>query len=75
MDSYNLQVMLKDGSIADYLVQEYPKENKYEVLKDKNPVAVFKSEANGGWLLAENPGNIDAELEERIASQLNGYRR
>ena len=75
MDSYNLQVMQKDGSIVDYLVQEYVKENKFEILEKSSLIAVFKSETDGSWTITDNPGNIDSELEERIAGQLNGYRR
>ncbi len=75
MDSYNLEVMQKDGSIVDYFVQEYVEEKKFEILAKDKLIAVFKSELDGNWTLIDNPGNVDNDLEERITGQLNGYRR
>ena len=75
METFNLQVMQKDGSITDYMIQEYLSENKYEILHKDTLIAVFQSEPSGEWTLIDNPGNIEPELEERITGQLNGYRR
>ena len=66
--------MLADGSFADYDVQTERDAKTFELLKDGKSVASFDAAADGSWVLTDNPGNIDEDLQHRIATQLNGFR-
>ncbi|MBC7914599.1 MAG: hypothetical protein H7Y07_10825 [Pyrinomonadaceae bacterium] len=74
MEKYNLQVMLSDGSFADYEVQTARDAKTYELLQEGKPLASFEASTNGDWELIDNPGNIDEDLQQRISTQLNGFR-
>jgi len=74
MELFDIQVLLQDGSFEDYQV-ENERENKiYRVLKDTIFLISFTADEDGGWSLAENPGNISEDLQQRILNQLNGFR-
>ena len=74
MEQYDLQVLLSDGSFADYEVRTERGAKTYEILKKDELVASFVATEDGGWRLENNPGNIDSDLQHRITQQLNGYR-
>lgn len=74
MEKFDLQVMLSDGSFADYKVQTERDAKTFEILQDNQAVASFKAAANGGWEMIDNPANIDEDLQQRIETQLNGFR-
>jgi hypothetical protein len=74
MERYNLQVMLGDGSFADYEVATERTGRTYDILKQGTVVATFSATEDGGWNLESNPGNIDEDLQQRLTNQLNGYR-
>ena len=74
MEQYDLQVLLSDGSFADYEVRTERDTKIYEISEKGEPVATFIATKDGGWSLENNPGNIDSDLQHRIALQLNGYR-
>ncbi len=74
MEKYDLQVLLSDGSFADFEVQTEREAKTYDILKKGELIASFKPTKDGGWELETNPGNIDQDLEHRITQQLNGYR-
>lgn len=74
MEKFDLQVMLSDGSFADYKVQTERESKTYEILQGDKAVASFKASANGGWEMIDNPANIDEDLQQRIEAQLNGFR-
>ena len=74
MERFDLQVLLSDGSFADYELQTERDSKLYEVLKNGEPLASFRATEDGGWALESNPTNIDADLQHRITQQLNGYR-
>lgn len=74
MEKYNLQVMLADGSFADYELQTERDSKVFEILKDGEAYASFTATEDGSWNLEKNPGNIDEDLQQRITLQLNGYR-
>ena len=75
MEKFDLQVMLADGSFADYEVQTQRDAKVYEVLQNGKYLASFSATEDGGWALEQNPANIDEDLRNRITQQLNGYRR
>ncbi|MBC8053369.1 MAG: hypothetical protein H7Y13_09920 [Sphingobacteriaceae bacterium] len=74
MEKYNLQVMLSDGSFADYEVQTEREAKTFDILKKGEIIASFSATTDGGWLLENNPGKVDDDLQQRITRQLNGYR-
>lgn len=74
MESFELQVMLKDGSFADYEVQTERDSKVYTILKKAEVLASFKAVENGAWALESNPGQMDDDLQKRITKQLDGYR-
>ncbi len=74
MDSFNIVVMLKDGSFVDYDVKSQSNDD-YEIIKKGNHLISFKANSNGTWTAYGNSGGIDEELQERITNQLNGFRR
>ena len=74
MERFDLQVLLSDGSFADYEVQTERHSDIFEVFKDDNVLASFKATKDGGWELEDNPAKIDKDLEHRITLQLNSYR-
>lgn len=74
MENLNLQVMLQDGSFADFEVQTERDSKIYTILEKGEALASFKAIENGEWALESNPGQIDGDLQDRITKQLNGYR-
>jgi hypothetical protein len=74
MDKFDIQVLLKDGSFADYQVQNERSESLYKLYKANEHIASFVADNDGGWSVSENPGDITEELQERIKNQLNGFR-
>jgi hypothetical protein len=74
MEKYSLQVMLGDGSFADYEVATERNGRTYEIQQKGEPIATFKAMEDGGWALENNPGNIDEDLQQRLSKQLDGYR-
>ena len=74
MEKYDLQVMLGDGSFADYEVQTEREAKTFEILNKGELIAAFSATEDGGWSLENNPGKIDDDLQQRITQQLNGYR-
>jgi hypothetical protein len=74
MDSFNIQVMLRDGNITDYEVRNSRKnKDTYEVLEKGRPVAVFNANSDGTWTVTENAAGISEDLVERIGKQLTGF--
>jgi hypothetical protein len=74
MEKFDLQIMLHDGSFADYKVQTERGAKTFEILKDEQNIASFEANVDGEWTLIDNPGNIDEDLQQRISKQLNGFR-
>lgn len=74
MEQFDLQVMLPDGTFADYIVKTERDSEQYQVFNGETPVATFSAGDNGEWTVSENSGNIDADLESRIKEQLKGFR-
>ena len=74
MDSFEIQVMLKDGSFIDYEVKSESNDD-YEILKEGQHLVSFKANQDGTWTAIDNTENIDEELKERITNQLNGFRK
>ena len=74
MDKFDIQVLLKDGSFADYQVENERGENTYQVLHQGNKIASFSATEDGSWQIADNEANIDADLQQRIINQLNGFK-
>jgi hypothetical protein len=74
MDTFDIQVMLKDGSFIDYEVRSKSNED-YDIFKDGNHLITFKANEDGTWIALDNRENINEELQERITNQLNGFRR
>ena len=75
MERFDMQVMLKDGSFADYEVMNDNEKPEYEIWQKDNRLATFTAQSDGNWVLTDNPGDLDADLQQRIINQLNGYRR
>lgn len=73
MDSFNILVMMKDGSFAEYEVRNKRNDATYEILKKGEAVATFKASTDGTWTVVDNPANIDEDLKTRISKQLEGY--
>jgi hypothetical protein len=74
MEIFDIQIMLKDGSLAPYQVQNERDSDIYKVFEQEKHVASFTASKDGSWNLNENPGNIDEDLEHRLVNQLNGLR-
>ena len=74
MEIFDIQVLLKDGSLADYQVQNERDSDIFKVYKHDEPVAIYKSKKDGTWQLTENDAQIDEDLQQRIINQLNGLR-
>lgn len=74
MDQFDMQLMLPDGSFADYTVKAERNSDEYQVFKDDNLLATFIAKENGEWDISDNPGNIDSDLESRMKEQLKGFR-
>jgi hypothetical protein len=75
MEEFDLQLMLADGSFADYKVRTERDAKTYEIVQDGTPVALYSATSDGGWALEQNPGKIDEDLQKRITLQLNGFRK
>lgn len=74
MDQFDMQLMLPDGSFADYTVKAERNSDEYKVFKDDNLLVAFIARENGEWDISDNPGNIDSDLESRMKEQLKGFR-
>lgn len=74
MENFDVQVMLKDGSFADFVVQTERGSKLYTILKDGKEQVSFKAIENGLWELEDNPAQVDEDLQKRITKQLDGYR-
>lgn len=74
MEKFDLQVMLSDGSFADYIVHTEREAKTFKVLQNEELIASFKALPNGSWELVNNPAEIDDDLQHRIEAQLNGFR-
>ena len=72
MESFDIQVLLKDGSFADYEVK-YDKQ-KYEVSQNEKSLISFIADEDGTWSVGDNKGDIDEDLQERIINQLKGFK-
>jgi hypothetical protein len=72
METFDIQVLLKDGSFADYEVRN--DDQKYQILQNEKPLISFKADEDGTWSPYDNVGNIDEDLQERIINQLNGFK-
>ncbi|HEY1025055.1 MAG TPA: hypothetical protein VGE26_07820 [Sphingobacteriaceae bacterium] len=73
MDSFNILVMMQDGSFTDYEVRNKRNDVIYEILLKGEPVATFKASPDGTWTVTENPANINDDVIGRISKQLQGY--
>lgn len=74
MDRFDIQVLLKDGSFADYQVENERSENIYKLYQQDEFLASFVADKDGGWTVTDNSKDIPEELQERIKNQLNGFR-
>ena len=72
METFDIQVLLKDGTFADYEVK-YDKQ-KYEVRQNEKALITFQANEDGTWSSYDNAGDIDDDLKERIINQLNGFK-
>ncbi|EOR96515.1 hypothetical protein ADIARSV_0299 [Arcticibacter svalbardensis MN12-7] len=73
MEQFNMQVMLKDGTFADYDVKTDRKAQYYEVYDKETLIATFKDDKNGSFAIDTNTTNIEEDLQSRIAEQLKGF--
>ncbi len=69
-----MQVMLQDGSFADYIVKTERDSDIYQIFKGESLLATFKTSGNGDWSVTDNPGKVNSDLESRIKEQLKGLR-
>jgi len=74
MDKFDIQVLLKDGTFADYQVENERNQNTYLVLHEGKKIASFSATEDGSWQIANNEANIDADMQQRIINQLNGFK-
>lgn len=72
METFDIQVLLKDGNFADYEVKYDQK--KYDVIHNGEKLISFKNDKDGTWSAVENFANIDEDLQDRIINQLNGFK-
>ena len=72
METFDIQVLLKDGNFADYEVKY--DQHKYEVRQNNETLISFKNDEDGTWTTVDNAANIDDDLQERIINQLNGFK-
>ena len=73
MEQFNMQVMLKDGTFADYNVKTDRDAQFYEVYDKDTLIATFKDDKNGSFAVDTNTTHIDEDLQSRIAEQLKGF--
>lgn len=71
MESFDIQVLLKDGSFADY--QVLTDGDKYQILDAGKLQGIFRTDRNGTWSMENNSGDIDSDLQGRIINQLKGF--
>lgn len=74
MDKFDIQILLKDGSFADYQVENERGTDSYQVFQQEKPIAKFETSADGSWQILDNTANIDSDLEQRIINQLKGFK-
>lgn len=74
MEKFDIQVMLQDGTFADYEVHNERDGKIYEVITAGKLAGVFEAGDDGSWSLVSNNGNISDDLQQRIINQLNGFR-
>lgn len=74
MEQFDLQVMLKDGSFADFLVQTERDSGVYEVFRNEERMGVFTADDDGSFSISDRQGGPNEDLESRIIEQLKGYR-
>lgn len=70
MENFEIQVLLKDGSFADYDVQF--SDNEYMVLERGKRLITFNADNSSSWNVVSNEGALDPDLQERIINQLKG---
>lgn len=73
MEQFNMQVMLKDGTFADYNVKTDRDAEFYEVYDKETLIATFKDDKKGSFAIDTNTTNIDEDLQARIVEQLKGF--
>ncbi|WP_407430204.1 hypothetical protein [Arcticibacter sp.] len=73
MEQFDMQLMLKDGTFADYQVKTEKDSKLYEVYSGESLVASFKDDGQGSFTLNDNSGNIDEDLQSRMIEQLKGF--
>ena len=73
MEKFDIQVLLKDGSFADYIVQNERGSDSFEVYKQEEKLGTFCASADGNWEVTEENG-IDEDMQQRIINQLNGFK-
>lgn len=73
MEQFDMQVMLKDGTFADFQVKTDREAKFYEVYKKDDLLATFKDDESGSFVVDQNQGHIDDDLQARIIEQLKGF--
>ena len=74
MEKFDIQVLLKDGSFADFQVENETGSDIYQVFQKDKSLAQFVATEDGGWIVGHNSGNLDDDLQQRIINQLNGFK-
>ena len=74
MEKFDIQVLLKDGGITDYQVQNERGSDTYEVLLQEKLIGKFTARPDGGWDVANSSADLDDDLQQRIINQLNGFK-
>lgn len=73
MEQFDMQLMLKDGTFADYQVKTDKDSKRFEVYSGESLLASFKDDGQGSFSLGDNPGSIDEDLQRRMIEQLKGF--
>lgn len=73
MEQFDLQVMLGDGSFADYQVKTERDSGIFQIYEKDQQIAEFTAGDDGSWTASGNTG-LDEDLQDRIIEQLKGFR-
>ena len=73
MEKFDIQVLLKDGAITDYHVENERGSDTYNVFLEAKPIAKFTAMPNGSWQVSDDAA-LDEDLKQRIINQLNGFK-
>ncbi|PWG79076.1 hypothetical protein [Pararcticibacter amylolyticus] len=72
-EQFDIQVMLADGTFADYIVKTERDSDVYQVFSNSEHLASFRA-SEGEWILEDNTGNLETDLQSRLKEQLKGLR-